>query len=144
MPHSDSSSKELARTTEPRRPVDSRVPSCTGGPAGLVRAFEQLEQVDRELLAAGLGDFPALEATLAKRAAVIQQAAEAMDALRQPAAEHHAAFVRSREAGAQAMRQLILAKHLLSTELALLRQEQRLWDSLAGQSHSPARVDCRG
>ncbi len=105
--------------------------------------FEQLEQADRELLAAGFGDFPALEATLARRAAAIQQAVETMDALR-PAAGHHAALVRSREAGAQAMRQLILAKHLLSTELALLRQEQRLWDSLAGQSASPARVDCRG
>ncbi|MCC6340899.1 MAG: hypothetical protein IT166_01805 [Bryobacterales bacterium] len=106
--------------------------------------FEQLEQADRELLAAGFGDFPALEATLARRAAAIQQAMEDMDALRRPAAGHHAALVRSREAGAQAMRQLILAKHLLSTELALLRQEQRLWDSLAGQSASPARVDCRG
>ena len=144
MPHSDSSSTELARTTEPRRPEDSRVSSCAGGPAGPVRAFEQLEQVDRELLAAGLGDFPTIEAMLAKRAAVIQQATQAMDALRQPTAEHHAALVRSREAGAQAMRQLILAKHLLSTELSLIRQEQRLWDSLAGQSHSPSRVDCRG
>ncbi|MCC6392560.1 MAG: hypothetical protein IT167_18310 [Bryobacterales bacterium] len=109
-----------------------------------MRSLEQLEQADRELLAAGLGDFPVLEAALARRAAAIQQAAETMDALRQPTAEHHAALVRSHEAGAQAMRQLILAKHLLSTELALLRQEQRLWDSLAGQSHSPARVDCRG
>jgi hypothetical protein len=37
----DQTSMELARATEPRRPVDSRVPPYSGGPAGPVQASEQ-------------------------------------------------------------------------------------------------------
>lgn len=44
------------------------------------------------------------------------------------------------------MRQLILAKHLLSTEIGLLKQEQRLWDTVSAQVGvgERGRVDVEG
>lgn len=46
---------ELSRATEPRQPVDSRVPSSTGGPAGPVRTVEEL---DPDVKLALIGDAP--------------------------------------------------------------------------------------
>jgi len=92
-----------------------------------------LDAVDGDLAKAGAGDLDHVAGVLGKRNALIGQAIAAIDALRQPTPEQHIALRRSREAGVTAMRQLIMAKHLLSTEIASLKQEQRLWDTVSAQ-----------
>ncbi len=108
--------------------------------------LKELETVDADLAKTGNGDFARFSAVLEKRNRLIGQATAAIDALRQPTAEQQIALRRSREAGVAAMRQLILAKHLLSTEIASLKQEQRLWDTVSAQvSGAPQqRVDVKG
>lgn len=108
--------------------------------------LQELETVDADLAKADAGDLERLAAVLQKRNRLIGEATAAIDALRQPTAAQQLALRRSREAGVTAMRQLILAKHLLSTEIASLKQEQRLWDTVSAQvGHSgPPRVDVEG
>lgn len=108
--------------------------------------LKQLEVVDTALVTADPGDLPRITAVLEKRNHLIGRATAAIDALRQPAPEQQIALRRSREAGVTAMRQLILAKHLLSSEIASLKQEQRLWDTISGQVDGAAtpRVDIKG
>lgn len=112
----------------------------------LKEILEELETVDADLAKADAGDLERLAAVLQKRNRLIGAATAAIDALRQPTVEQQIALRRSREAGVAAMRQLILAKHMLSTEIASLKQEQRLWDTVSAQVASPAppRVDWEG
>ena len=95
--------------------------------------LRELEGVDADLVRTDAGDTERLALVLEKRNSLIGVATAAMDALRHPTLEQQVALRRSREAGVTAMRQLILAKHLLSTEIGLLKQEQRLWDTVAAQ-----------
>lgn len=112
----------------------------------LKEILEELETVDTDLAKADAGDLERLATVLLKRNRLIGAATAAIDALRQPTAEQQIALRRSREAGVAAMRQLILAKHMLSTEIASLKQEQRLWDTVSAQVGPPAspRVDWEG
>ena len=114
--------------------------------AELNEILQELETVDRDLAKADAGDLGRLAAVLQTRNRLIGEATAAIDALRQPTVEQQIALRRSREAGVAAMRQLILAKHLLSTEIASLKQEQRLWDTVSAQVGPavPLRVDVEG
>ena len=108
--------------------------------------LRELEDVDADLVKADVGDLEKLALVLQKRNRVIGEATAAMNALREPSAEQQIALRRSREAGMTAMRQLILAKHLLSTEIASLKQEQRMWDTVSAQvgREERGRVDVEG
>lgn len=112
----------------------------------LTEILQELETVDADLAKADAGDLGRIAAALERRNRLIGQATSAIDALRQPTVEQQIALRRSREAGVTAMRQLILAKHMLSTEIASLKQEQRLWDTVSAQvGHSaPPRVNVEG
>ena len=112
----------------------------------LNQILAELESVDLDLAKAGASDLTRLAGILRTRNRLIGEATAAIDALRQPTVEQQTALRRSREAGIGAMRQLILAKHLLSTEIASLKQEQRLWDTVSAQvGHTaPPRVDIKG
>lgn len=101
--------------------------------------LHQLETVDADLAKSNLGDLDSVAAVLEMRSRLIGQATAAIDALRQPTPAQEIALRRSRESGVTAMRQLILAKHLLSTEIASLKQEQRLWDTVSAQVKAPPR-----
>jgi hypothetical protein len=108
--------------------------------------MRELESVDTDLVKTDVGDLEKLALVLEKRNRLIGVATAAMDALRQPNVEQQIALRRSREAGVTAMRQLILAKHLLSTEIASLKQEQRMWDTVSVQvgREERGRVDVEG
>ncbi|MBL8178544.1 MAG: hypothetical protein JNK48_27980 [Bryobacterales bacterium] len=108
--------------------------------------LQELETVDADLAIADAWDLGRIAAVLERRNRLIGEATAAIDALRQPTAEQQIALRRSREAGVSAMRQLILAKHLLSSEIASLKQEQRLWDTVSAQVRpsAPPRVDWEG
>lgn len=108
--------------------------------------LRELEGVDADLVKTDTGDLEKIAAVLQRRNRLIGEATAAIDALRQPTAEQQIALRRSREAGVTAMRQLILAKHLLSTEIGLLKQEQRLWDTMSAQmgKEERGRVDVEG
>lgn len=112
----------------------------------LTEILQELETVDADLAKADAGDLGRIASVLQQRNRLIGQATSAIDALRQPTVEQQIALRRSREAGVTAMRQLILAKHMLSTEIASLKQEQRLWDTVSAQvGHSaPPRVNVEG
>jgi hypothetical protein len=92
------------------------------------------------------GDLSGVAEILAQRNALIAQITAAIPAIPAPTAAQQTALRRSSEAGVTAMRQLILSKHLFSTELASLMQEQRLWDTIAAQVTTPARprIDVAG
>ena len=109
----------------------------------LSNILDDLRQVDSALSATELGDFAALEATLEKRACLVRRAAAALDALRPVTPEQYAALRRSHETGSAALRQLILAQHMLATELSQLKQEQRLWDTMSAQlgGSAPSRLN---
>ena len=108
--------------------------------------LRELEGVDADLVKTDASDLEKIAAVLQRRNRLIGEATAAIDALRQPTAEQQIALRRSREAGVTAMRQLILAKHLLSTEIGLLKQEQRLWDTVSAQvgKEGRGRVDLEG
>ena len=105
----------------------------------LDQILEQLHTVDNELAEAGLTDLDSVGAVLARRNQLISQATATIDSLRQPTPEQQTALRRSREAGVSAMRHLILAKHILSTEIASLKQEQRLLTAVASQLNTSPR-----
>lgn len=99
----------------------------------------QLEAIDRELCQTPAGDLDALQRIIEKRAAVIQQTVALLDHLRaEDRDEFRSALRQSLHAGQNGLRQLILAKHMLATELGELKREQRLAANLASQGESPS------
>lgn len=101
------------------------------------RVLEQLAASDAEMNAAEMGDLARLEASIGRRAGLIQSAVDQMERLRRSgepvAVETRQGLEQSARAGMQTIRQIILAKHMLATELARLKQEQQLLGALAGE-----------
>ena len=105
----------------------------------------ELERTDRALTSVPFGDFTAFAAILDTRGTLLHNASQAIDTLKEAAPEYRIALVRSQEAASQALRQLILARHMLATEFSHLKQDQRLGDALRSQSDTPApRVSLQG
>ena len=90
--------------------------------------FEELERMDQALAGVAFGDLAALEALLPQRAALLHRIAGTAGT-----AEHEKILRRSRHACDTAIRQVCLARNLMVQEMALLTQEQRLWESIHGQ-----------
>lgn len=99
--------------------------------------LSELAALDRTLKQTALGDVEALSKHVERRTALVQAAAAEIARLRQagsvPPVSTRAALERSMSDGMQSIRQIILAKHMLATELGRLKQEQRLLDALADQ-----------
>jgi hypothetical protein len=111
--------------------------------------WEALETADAEMNGAEMGDLARLEASIGRRAGLIQSAVAEMEQLRRSGApvpgESLLAMERSVNAGMRTMRQIILAKHMLATELGRLKQERQLLDSLsAAEPRTGVRVELRG
>ncbi len=100
----------------------------------LEEALVQLARLDAAIRNLDTGDTGRLSVHLAERAELVQAAASEIARLRGEAqaipAGTREALERSSSAGMHGMRQLILAKHMLATELGKLKQEQRLFDAL--------------
>lgn len=102
----------------------------------LTSHLAELGALDRALKQTALGDLPELTERIERRTAVVHAAAAEITRLRQagsaPPPSVRAALEQSSRDGMQTIRQIILAKHLLATELGRLKQEQRLLEALAG------------
>lgn len=95
-----------------------------------------LAEADRALRSLDTGDLERMEAHLARRASLVEEAAGEIARLRQngqpvPTGAREA-LEKSQNAGMHSLRQLIFAQHLLATELGRLKQEQCLLDALEG------------
>jgi len=107
--------------------------------------FDDLQQTDASLLSAPMGEMDALGRLLKRRAALIERVVETIDTLRAATPEQHLALQRSHQAGSQTLRQLILAKHMLSSELSQLKREQCFFETMAGQAPAAhSRVNLQG
>lgn len=111
--------------------------------------WEALEATDAEMNGAEMGDLARLQASIERRAELIQSAVAEMEQLRRAGAavpeESRLAMERSVNAGMRTMRQIILAKHMLATELGRLKQEQQLLDSLStDEQRTGVRFELRG
>lgn len=90
----------------------------------------ELGAVDEQLIGAAGHESDALGGLLDQRALLIEQAAATLGALHSVTAEQRQALARSERAGNALVRQLILVKHVLSSEIRQLEQEQRLWGAI--------------
>ncbi len=101
----------------------------------LQQTLAQLSELDHALKQTATGDFDALAGRLERRAGLVRAAAAEItrlrDAAQPPPSGAREALEKSSQAGMHAMRQIILAKHMLSTELGRLKQEQRLLEALS-------------
>lgn len=102
----------------------------------LQNLFEELELLDTQMRAS-LTDPTHMENLLARRSRLICDVAAMVHALRPPTPADEAALLRSQRAGAESLRQLLLARHLLANELAHVQQTARLVDEIGRQSAPP-------
>ncbi len=110
---------------------------------------EDLAAADNDLSLAATGDFVELQALLTRRGVLLEAIARRLEQHGQGtdpvAPRQREALEASSLAGARALRQLIVAKHMLASELNQLRQMERLTDAIcAGSSHARGRLDIQG
>src|SRR5215813_5243099 len=98
--------------------------------------LESLRSIDNQLAAAPAGDFGSLESLLAQRARLLEQLTPLLGA------QHLHDLEASHVAGLKAMRNLILTRHMIATEIAQLSQERHLAMSIAPEpSRSATHLD---
>lgn len=95
----------------------------------LDETLKLLEEADERL--ANTADLKGLEEILDRRGKLIQEAAGLLAATPRPSQRHLEALTRSHSAYAQAARSLILARHMIATELAEVNRQQHLLERLA-------------
>lgn len=102
----------------------------------LEQTLSELSTSDRAMKVAAIGDLDLLTASLERRTELVRAAAGAIERLRQDAQQPPAATREILEQctrdGMHTMRQIILARHMLTTELGGLKRERRLLEALAG------------
>lgn len=96
--------------------------------------FDQLESLDAVLATTSVTDDTTFEALLERRSQMISRIAAVFTARRQAIPAEQTALQQSYQAGAAALRQLLMARHLLASELSHLKQTQQLCDSVAAQA----------
>ncbi len=111
---------------------------------GMPELIKAIEQTDDALNSASLDDPDALFGCLNQRSKLILQATETIDDLRKRGhlvpPEAGAALKRSYERGDNTLRQLILAKHQIASQLTQLKQEQLLLNDLTVQPETQSRI----
>lgn len=104
-----------------------------------MNALEVLQAADAEMNSIHTGDLDRLQASIERRALLIQNAVGEMEQMRRAGlpvpAEARQALEQSMKSGMHSMRQIILAKHMLATELGRLKQERQLLGALTGEQH---------
>lgn len=95
--------------------------------------FDQLESLDAVLATTSVADTTTFEALLHQRSHMISEIAALFTAQRPADPAAQTALRQSHQAGAAALRQLLMARHLLATEMSQLKQSQQLCDSVAAQ-----------
>lgn len=94
--------------------------------------IQALEESDAQMRAAGC-DFTALEQILARRGRLLEQLSAIGRTQPTLVQEHRQQLLRSREAAARAMRQLLVSRQMLASELGRISHGQRLYAALAAQ-----------
>lgn len=110
----------------------------------LDRLLAELQEVDRRMGAVATGDLEEVAALLPHRGELVAAIAAALSE-EQPQPGHEAALEASVRAGMAAQRGVIVARHLIASEMGLAGQRQRLSSELAFHSAPPGRrLDLQG
>lgn len=115
----------------------------------LTKTLDELTELDSTMRLLEIGDCGRLAASLERRNQLVQTAAAEIARLRGSGtpvpADTQRRLQASADAGMHTMRQVILAKHMLATELGRLKQEQRLFEALSGGQEQVGQcVELRG
>lgn len=107
--------------------------------------LDTLQSLDAEMVSIAYSDFDRLSILLEKRATLVNNLAAQIRSLPADTPNPSIRLRHLQESGSSALRQILMAKHTLAAEMAKLKQEQRLWDTVSGQLRTPhCQIDLEG